>query len=461
MLSTNSGRIISRFSLIFPNLAFGDSILKYDCIFTFRENSKTLYGYYFHLFNMILLMKHIQYLFILSFIMLVSSCGHKLEKKRFAVWDYEYMHEVRKKIRKGNSTYRPAYDKLISAADEALKRGPYSVTFKSIVPPGGTIHDYMSMGPYWWPDSSKPDGLPFIRRDGEVNPESSIDKEQLRGLIEDVRNLTLAWYFSGEKEYAEKAAELLRAWFLDPETIMNPHLEFAQGIPGRTAGRGIGIIDTRQFVTLVDAILLLESSAALRHGEEKQIREWFAAFFEWLTTSQHGKDEDAWPNNHSVAYDAQVTAIARFLGNDLYVAEKITAMPAKRIDRMIRADGRQPEELIRTKAFSYSVSNLANFFDAGETGLKVDVNIFNYNSPDGASLKNALEFLAKYLGRSAEWSWDQIDGWEQAENNLGLLIRRAGRYYGNPEYQIIWEQAFAGKLNDHWSLLVIPGLERP
>ena len=406
-------------------------------------------------------MRCFHFVFVIILILLTSSCGHRPEKKRFAIWDYEYMHEVRKKIRKGNSTYRPAYNKVISAADDALTRGPYSVTFKSVVPPGGTRNDYMSMGPYWWPDPSKPDGLPYIRRDGEVNPESSIDKGQLRGLTEDVRTLSLAWYFSGEKEYAEKAAELLRAWFLDPETRMNPHLEFAQGIPGRTTGRGIGIIDTRQFATLVDAILLLESSATLRYGEEKQIREWFATFFEWLTTSQHGKDEDAWPNNHSVAYDVQVTAIARFLENDLYVAEKIAAMPARRIDRMIRADGRQPEELIRTKAYSYSVSNLANFFDAGEIGSKVGIDIFSHQTPDGGSLQAALEFLTDYLGRPAEWPWEQIDGWEQAENNLGLLIRRAGRYYSNPEYQIIWEQTFASKLSDHWNLLVIPGHDRP
>lgn len=28
-----------------------------------------------------------------------------------------------------------------------------------------------SVGPYWWPDPSKPDGLPYIRKDGHKNPE--------------------------------------------------------------------------------------------------------------------------------------------------------------------------------------------------------------------------------------------------------------------------------------------------
>ena len=125
---------------------------------------------------------------------------------------------------------------------------------------------------------------------------------------------------------------------------------------------------------------------------------------------------------------------------------------------MIRSDGRQPEELIRTKAFSYSVSNLVNFFDLGEIGLKVGIDIFSYSNPEGGSLNQALEFLSEYMGKESEWPWEQIDGWEQPENNLGLLIRRAARYYQNAEYQIIWEDAFSPEMKTHWSLLVIPGM---
>lgn len=403
-------------------------------------------------------MKYIIHILIVSLILILAACGHQPETKRFAIWDYTYMHQVKKSLKKGGGTYRPAYETLMQKAAVALEQGPYSVTYKNIVPPGGTKNDYMSMGPYWWPDLSKPDGLPYIRRDGEVNPESGIDKDQLRGLIEDVRTLSLAWYFSGEKDYARKAAELLRVWFLDEETLMNPHLEYGQAIPGRTSGRGIGIIDTKSFSTLVDAIVVLESSGALRKHEEEELRSWFGEYFNWLISSQHGKDEDVYPNNHSVAYDVQVTSIARYLGNDEYVSAKVSAVPAARIDKMIRADGRQPEELIRTKAYGYSVANLGNFFDVAETGLKVGIDIFGYTNPEGGSLQKALEFVTGYLGRQSEWPWEQIADWEQTENNLGLLLRRAARYYNNPEYRIMWEQAFAPKMSSHWSMLVMPGM---
>jgi hypothetical protein len=386
----------------------------------------------------------------------LCSCSNNDPGPQFAGWNYEHMTMVKKSIRNNSSPYYPAYESLKKEADNSLERGPYSVTFKKNVPPGGTKNDYMSQGPYWWPDTSKPDGLPYIRRDGVRNPESGIDRTQLGNLISSVDNLSIAWYFTGDTKYADKAVSLLRVWFIEPETMMNPHLEFGQSIPGITSGRGIGIIDVRGMHTLVDAISLLERSGALAPDETEQIKKWFSDFFVWLTTSSHGKDEDNYFNNHAVAYDVIVSSIAIFLGNEEYAFSKISQIPARRIDKMIEADGRQPEELVRTNAFGYSVSNLRNFFDAGETGLKVGVNIFGYTTPEGGSLQKALDFLIKYIGKKSEWEWEQISGWEQAENGLGLLIRSAGRHYNKPEYKTLWENTFSERMKSDWSLLVTP-----
>src|ERR1041384_6366545 len=45
---------------------------------------------------------------------------------------------------------------------------------KAVIPPSGDKHDYMSQAPYWWADPSKPRGLPYVRKDGQRNPE--VDK---------------------------------------------------------------------------------------------------------------------------------------------------------------------------------------------------------------------------------------------------------------------------------------------
>ena len=64
-------------------------------------------------------------------------------------------------------------------ARAALDATPVSVMEKRRTPPSGNKHDYMSMAPYWWPDSTKPDGLPFVRRDGHVYPASRVDHDGL------------------------------------------------------------------------------------------------------------------------------------------------------------------------------------------------------------------------------------------------------------------------------------------
>jgi hypothetical protein len=381
------------------------------------------------------------------------------ENLRLGGWDYAWMKQLKKSLEKGSPDYRPAFEDLLSDADEALKGGVYSVTFKNLTPEGGTKNDYMSMGPYWWPDPEKPDGLPYIRRDGEVNPErDKLDSPQLGKMINSVRALSLAWFFSEKNDYAEKAAELLRVWFLAPETLMNPHLNYGQAIPGRTNGRFIGVIDGRSFAVLVDAIALLETSGALAEEEQKGIRIWFGEYFRWLTESEFGKDEDNYRNNHSVAYDVQSCGIAWFIGNDEFVVSKVGEMPKRRIDPMIEGDGSQPHELIRTKAFGYSVGNLRNFFDTGEMGLKVGIDIFHHVNPKGGSLKKAVDYLIGYVGREQDWPYEQISGWEQTENNLGLLVRRAARIYEDENYRSLWEETFSERLKSDWSLLVVPGL---
>ncbi|MBW6535133.1 MAG: alginate lyase family protein [Mariniphaga sp.] len=401
-------------------------------------------------------------LFVITLALTITGCNSiKVETAdvRLGGWDYSWMEKVKDELNNGESTFHPSFSELIKDADEALEGGVYSVTFKNLVPPSGSKNDYMSMGPYWWPDPEKPDGLPYIRRDGEVNPErDKLDSAQKNKMINAVRSLSLAWFFSEKNEYAEKAAELLRVWFLNPETLMNPHLNYGQAIPGITEGRFIGIIDGRSFAVLVDAIALLETSGALTEDERTGLRNWFEEYFHWLTTSEFGKEEDNYRNNHSVAYDVQACGIAYFLGKDDYVRQKVGEMTHRRIDPMIEADGSQPHELIRTKAFGYSVSNLRNFFDTGELGLKVGVDMFNYENPKGGSLQKALDYLIGFIGQEQDWPYEQISGWKQTENNLGLLVRKAAVIYKNETYQNLWENTFSGRLKNDWRLLVEPEL---
>ena len=166
-------------------------------------------------------------------------------------------------------------DDIIKEAEKALKRGPYSVTHKGQLVPGASASDYTSIGPYWWPDKRKKDGLPYTRRDGEVNPQRSgpdFDKNRLTKLGADMEALALAYHFTGEGRFAQHAALLVRTWFLAPETRMAPNMDFAQGIPGRVNGRGEGIIEASDFSTVIEGDGLIAPSGALSEKENAELR---------------------------------------------------------------------------------------------------------------------------------------------------------------------------------------------
>ncbi|HEX6557899.1 MAG TPA: alginate lyase family protein, partial [Longimicrobiales bacterium] len=264
----------------------------------------------------------------------------------------DLLRKSKERIDRGDAALRPALQTLIAEANAALTAGPFTVTAKERIPPSGDKHDYVSYGPYWWPDSTRPNGLPYVQRDGQVNPVTRRDSDVLRWypLVDAVESMAQAFYFTGQNRYADRAALLLRTWFLEPATRMNPHLNYAQAIPGVVEGRGIGLIDTRDWGRLLDAVSLLETSQAWNDADDRAFRDWTTQFLAWLKTSKNGNDESAQRNNHGTWYDAQRVALDLFLGDTADARAVALEARTKRIASEIDSLGRQPLELARTRS---------------------------------------------------------------------------------------------------------------
>jgi hypothetical protein len=351
---------------------------------------------------------------------------------RVFVLDGAAILDARRRAAAGDKEVVAAIESLRREADKALKAGPFSVTEKKDTPPSGDKHDYMSVAPYYWPDPSKPDGKPYIQRDGEVNPDrGGGDNTQMGGMTHAVGRLAAGWHFTGDERYAEHAAKLLRAWFLDEKTRMNPNLNFAQSVPGRSDGRGTGIIDTVCLIELVDSVGLLGGSKAWTAADQKGLEEWFGKFVGWLEESKNGRAEARAHNNHGTWYDAQISIYAFFAGKP-DVAKRVLAESSKRIDAQIKADGQQPAELARTKSWNYSIYNLRAWFIAARLGEHVGVDLWKYQSPDGGSIRKALDWLLPLAKDPSKWTTKQIVKLKPEE--LAPLLRTAAAEYHDPKY---------------------------
>lgn len=325
------------------------------------------------------------------------------------VLNRQVLTENRARVAAKDPGVMPAYKQLLKEADYALQFGPVSVMEKTHLPPSGDRHDYMSLAPYFWPDPSKPDGLPYIRKDGQTNPEVKEykDKEYLPRLCSDVHTLGLAYFFSGEKKYAAHAARLIRVWFLDSATRMNPNLNFGQAVKGISTGRGAGMIDTRHFVKLVDAIGLIKRSGEWKGQDEMEMKKWFTGFLHWMQTSAIGRDELDAPNNHGVWYDAQRLAMALYTG-EKELAAAIVKNAAIRLDQQMNDDGFFPKELARTISLHYSTFVLYAFFAIADMAVHTETDFWNMVTPSGKSLRKAFTVIRPYLAQEKNWDGQQI-----------------------------------------------------
>ncbi|MFT2091187.1 alginate lyase family protein [Paraglaciecola sp. 2405UD69-4] len=289
-----------------------------------------------------------------------------------------------------------AYTRLIQQADEALLLDGYSVVDKTILPPSNNRHDYLSISRYWWPDNSKSDGLPWVRRDGVTNPDTQtdqVDRKRLGGMSKSVHILALAYFLSGDEKYAQKGVSFIKRWFLEDDTKMNPHLEFAQSVPGIDKRRRSGILDGRLIPEkMLDSITLFSASPWWSAKDNEDMNQWLSEYLSWLTTSKIGKAGAKQTNNHGSWYYFQVTALSWYLGDTSSLRQALEHTQSHMMQQFDE-QGAQHHELARTRPFFYSCFNLEALTSIAKIANKVDINLWQYPSAETSVLTTAVDYL--------------------------------------------------------------------
>ena len=365
------------------------------------------------------------------FVFLTAVCGQSAfaQAPRVFLLDAGKLAEAKRKLAANDESLKQAFAALEGDAKKALKAENFSIVNKDGTPPSGDKHDYMSQAPYYWKNPNTASGFPYVRRDGERNPEISKypDHATLDNMVDAVQTLALAYYFSNDEAYAAKAAQLLRVYFLDAATKMNPNMQYAQAVPGESTGRIYGVLESRGLTRVVDSIGLLQNSKSWTKADQQGIENWFSSFLKWLTESKNGRGEGETVNNHGTLYDVQIVSYALFLGKNDLAKKILETAKQKRIAKQIEPDGRQPHELERTKSWNYSTMNLEGLMWLAKLGESVGVDLWNYQTPDGRGIRRAIDYLYPFAIGEKKWEYQQIEGWQP--NRLFSLLRFAdGKY---------------------------------
>lgn len=342
-----------------------------------------------------------------------ARCGS--DRLGLTCYSMESLEKARAALREGGDDALAGLARsILEDADEALSRGPYSVTHKTTLAPSGDPRDYWHPAPYWWPNSDMPEGLPYVKRDGErvpgtnmYEPESDkYDRTRLQRLFDDTTALALAWYLTGRREYAEHAARNVTCWFVDAGTRMNPHLRFSQVRMGHRGNEGVGAgtIEFKDLYYFLDAVRILEVAGALDTISVERFRDWLREYTAWLDDSEQGRKECSAANNHGTYYDLQTAAIAAYLGD----GEQVRAILERALARMpgqFAQDGSQPEELARRTTAHYCCFNLQGWLSLALLANRYGVNLWSQGGEETA-LGRGVRWLLDLAGKP--WPYEQI-----------------------------------------------------
>lgn len=329
---------------------------------------------------------------------------------------------------------------IIETATQFIDSLPVTVTSTFCERSAGGIHDFYSEGDYWWPDPQNPDG-PYIQRDGETNPGNFVaHRLAMIRLAQIVGMQTSAYLLTGDKKYAEATQKHLEAWFINPETRMNPSLLYVQAIKGRFTGRGIGIIDAIHLTEVARSVEILEQNQAISPEIISGTKAWFGELVNWLTSHQYGFDEMNAKNNHGTCWVMQTAMFARLAGNGKVLHFCRERFKTVLLPGQMAPDGSFPLELKRTKPYGYSLFNLDAFFTTAKILSTQQENLFEYTTPEGLNLKKGAGFLFPFVADKSKWPYPPdvmyFDEWPVRHPFLLFAVEA----YGNKEYLQLWQK---------------------
>ncbi|MFA5850985.1 MAG: alginate lyase family protein [Bacteroidales bacterium] len=328
----------------------------------------------------------------------------------------------------------PGINTIIESSEKYFDSRPFNiVTDKKKIAPSKDPRDYMSLSRYWWPDPEKRDGLPYIRFDGKSNPElEEYDYRKITELETAVSTLGMLYNITGKEKYAKRTSEILREWFLDPVTGMNPNMVYAQHVPGMTFLRGTGILDARSIMYALNGAKLIEGSKFWSTKDKVDLQEWVKAFLYWMQNSTQGQLEMKADNNHGLWYDIIRMGLSYYIDDISQLRSVLENSLYKRLDSQQDKNGSFPEELARTLGLSYSTFVLDAFYEANEIAMKIGTDMWKHTTPNGRSISRGVEFVYPYYLEPQKWPYEQISPFETSRGSMALYI--AGLHLNKKEY---------------------------
>jgi hypothetical protein len=158
---------------------------------------------------------------------------------------------------------------------------------------------------------------------------------------------------------------------------------------------------------------------------------WLEAYLKWLRENKQANEERHAANNHGCWFDVQEVSLLLYLGK-ADDARTVCDKFKRRIDSQILPDGKMPRELARADGWGYSIFNVRAMMAVAELANHAGVDLWRYESPNGGSIRKAVDYLAPYADPAKKWPGKQLNAFTPAD--LVPILLQAQAVYGPDPY---------------------------
>lgn len=352
---------------------------------------------------------------------------------------------IKAKVATETEPWFSSYTQVMAAANVLLNapvdpEQPYlSVTYQL-----SSSNIYRTISPYCgW---TAVDGQAPDCRSGQINP--AINRGDYNAAIalgNSVRDLGLAYAFTGDAAYAEKAINYIRVWSINSATRMVPQssvsIELYITMPGYFYGAD-----------------LIWEYAGWDPAEKIAFRSWIKTIAETVKTQQvsviasavdsNGNPTSTNLNNFANWRNVLIGAAGAVLDDQGLLDYMEGAWKHLIWVQMNGAGSQHPgylgQEVTRPRGLHYTLYAINAMLQGAEIMRHRGVNLYDYEGPGGTSLRLTLGFVTPFARESclpppaAPCSWMQTSNRKQiteiTQNDSMAMYEMAYSYYQDPDY---------------------------
>ena len=195
------------------------------------------------------------------------------------------------------------------------------------------------------------------------------NQEDFRSLVQNCTMLTLASYFSDDNSYADHAVSIIKEWFLDQNTKVNPSKVFTEATHR--------LLKTTYVYTLFDSLRLLRKKGRFSEDEWHGLQRWFTQVMEAMDQSARAWRLGYTSKDHiGLYYDIQYSSIAAFINNSTQMYKTIQDSIA-RLYEHVAPDGTLHNEITKKSCESNQIFALAGWQTMDRMASKLGIDLWN------------------------------------------------------------------------------------